>query len=294
MKKMKPNNCSILFSFLFLFITISAVTAQKDEEKGREIVRLNYYNESNSIQFLVVESVLKKGKEITPLQDRVFEIFLNSAEEANLIGRIKTDEKGKAKVFIPPSLKEAWDTLERHTFIVVHGEEEVIGDYMITKSKLTLDTVNDDGVRSIIATLMKMEAGEWVPVQDAELRIGIERLGGMLSVSDEESFVTDESGEVTAELTKLNLPGNNKGNYTLIARVDEHDEVGNIMIKKSVPWGVPVVADSEFFNKRELWSISSRAPFWLIFMAGFILLSVWGTLIYLMVQIFKIRKLGSE
>jgi hypothetical protein len=43
-----------------------------------------------------------------------------------------------------------------------------------------------------------------------------------------------------------------------------------------------------------LWATRDKAPVWLLLMAGFIVASVWGTIVFLLVQIGKIRKLGMH
>jgi hypothetical protein len=90
----------------------------------------------------------------------------------------------------------------------------------------------------------------------------------------------------------LNMPGDIKGNFTLVAQVEDNDLFGNLLAEKSVPWGTALQADSNFFNQRTLWSTRSHAPLWLLFMAYGIIIGVWSTMIYLIFQIVKIKKIG--
>ena len=64
-------------------------------------------------------------------------------------------------------------------------------------------------------------------------------------------------------------------------------------LKKPVPWGLYVKPVSNF-GERALWAARGKAPVWLMFMAYSIIAAVWGVILYLIVQIIKIRKIGQE
>ena len=293
MKQMNFNKYNILSISLLFLMQYNICLAQEDSVAASPVVKLHYYNSNNNIQYLLLESNLKKGKVLTPQQNKTYEIYLDSAD-VNLIAKVQTNEHGKAKAIIPPSLKTVWDAKLQHTFIVKSGDEEVISDYVITKAKITLDTVTTDGVKNITASVMKMENNKWTPVKDVEMKIGIERLGGILSAGETPTYTTDSTGSVTVELKRDRLPGDEKGNYILAAKVEDNDQFGNILLEKTVPWGAAIKSDNNFFNLRTLWTTRFKTPYWLLAMAYAIVIGVWGTLIYLVVQIIKIKKLGKD
>lgn len=280
-------------TILFIVFVLTVLTGQlAAQEEGKKIVKLHYVNSNNRIQYLLLESTLKKGKVLTPISNQSYKIYLDSVG-TNLISSLKTDETGKAKAFIPPSLKAVWDASSQHTFIVMGGNEEIISDFVVTKAKITLDTSNADGVRNITASIMKMEGTKWLPVADVEMKVGIQRLGGVLSAGDEDNYTTDSSGSVVVEFKKLNLPGDQQGNIVLVAKVDDNDLFGNLVAEKKVSWGTATKIDTGFFEQRTLWSTRFRTPYWLLFMAYSIIIGVWGTLFYLIRQVIKIIKLGA-
>lgn len=295
MKKLNQNKCILLFFFFSFMLLNNRLVAQEDSAVPKKVVKLHYFNSNNNLQYLLLESMLKKGKTLTPQKNKAYQLYLDSSNVENLISKMQTDEKGKAKAFIPPPLKTVWDASAQHTFIVMSGDEEIISDYIITKSKITIDTATTDSVRNIIVTLMKWENNAWVPSPEVEMKVGIQRIGGsILSAGDEETYTTDSSGIVTVELKKDSLPGDLKGNYVLAARVEDNEEFGNLLVEKTVPWGVVTKADTNFFNQRTLWATRDRTPIWLLLMAYSIIIGVWGTLIYLVVQLIKIKKLGAS
>ncbi len=289
---MKHNPLLILF--ISLLTGIVAMAQKTDSMPGKKIISLRYFNVDNSVQYLVLQSQLKKASGVEPQVNKTYEIFLNAASPANKVATVTTGKDGKANAIIPPALKGSWESASQHIFIVNEDGEEIISDYTITKSKISIDTSNSDGVRSITVGVMRMENGAWVPAADVEMKLGIKRLGGVLSAGDEVTYTTDSSGTVTVELIKLNLPGDAKGNYVLTALVEDNDVLGNIQGERVVPWGVALKPDNSFFETRALWSTRTRAPLWLLFMAYGIVISVWGTLLYLVVQIIKIKKIGAS
>ena len=294
MKKMKTNKYSLLLLSVFFLLQYHGSTAQ-EKSPGQVVVKLQYYNNNNSMQYLILESMLKKNKTLTPRKNIKYELYLDSMTDGTLIAKMQTNERGKAKAFIPQTLKATWDAAAQHTFIVMAGDEEIISDYIVTKSKITIDTATTDGLRNIIVTLMKWENNVWVPSPEVEMKVGIARNGGsILPAGDEETYTTDSTGIAMVELKKDSLPGDLKGNYLLAARVEDNDEFGNLLAEKTVPWGLVQKTDNSFFNKRNFWTTRNRTPVWLLLLANSIIIGVWGTLIYLVVQLFKIKKMGVD
>ncbi|MBL0236996.1 MAG: hypothetical protein IPQ02_10380 [Saprospiraceae bacterium] len=197
----------------------------------------------------------------------------------------------------PPSLKSIWEAKPMHMFMAAKDAdaEESDADLEITKSKIEIDTATEDGVSHITAKVMKAENNSWIAADEVELKVGIQRLGGMLSAGgEEETYTTDTSGSVSVDLNKEHLPGDESGNIVLVAKVDDHEQFGNLLFDLSVPWGVPTAVDQNFFKQRTLWSTQFRTPFWLLFMAYSIVIGVWGTIFYLIFQIVKIKKIGDR
>ena len=91
MKKINQNRYVLLFFVFSLMLFTNRSFAQ---EAGQEIVKLHYYNSNNSVQYLILESTLKKNKVFTPQKDKTYEIYLDSAA-TNLVAKVKTDAAGK-------------------------------------------------------------------------------------------------------------------------------------------------------------------------------------------------------
>lgn len=291
MKKIRSYTYSLLLTLLFIAFS-AKLHAQEDAAKT--VIKLNYYNNNNGIQYLLLSSMLKKNKILTPVANKKYKLYLDSSNEATLIAELRTDAVGIAKTFISPRLKKAYESSASHTFILMDSTEEVINDYTITRTKLSIDTATEDGVRNITASVMKWQDSSWAPAGEVEMKVGIRRQGGILPAGEEETYTTDSTGLVTVAVNKLKMPGDENGNYIIAARVDENEFYGNLLVEKTVPWGMPTKIQEGFFDQRTLWSTQMRTPLWLLFMAYSIVIAVWGCMIYLIFQIFKIKKLGDK
>jgi hypothetical protein len=225
------------------------------------------------------------------------DIYFNEAGPNNLLGKVITDDIGKGRIGLPPSFKNNWDSLNEFKFFAQSeppsGQDALSADITIKKAILTVDTTSEDGARMVTAELKEKIGDAWVPVKDIEMKLGIKRMQGNLSVGDKDTYTADSTGVSSALFIRDSIPGDQKGIIMLVAEVDDNDTYGNLVIEKVVNWGKPTTAQKDFFAQRTLWSIGSEAPMWLLFTVWAIALGIWGTIIYLVFQILKIKKLGT-
>jgi hypothetical protein len=294
--KSKNKNKIIVLALALLAAAPFRVFAQ-DSAKNDLVMNLGYFMKNNKVVYLMVNTKTKIDKKFQPVEGMVVNLYLDNDSASNLIGKITTNEKGLAKAIIPPNLKTAWDGSSAHTFLGVSAStkqfDETTAEAAITKTKITIDTLAGAEARTVTASVFALAGGEWVPAADVEMKIGIVRSGGsILSAGDDPTYTTDSTGTITAEFKRDMLPGDKSGNIVLIAKVEDNDQYGNLLSEKTVPWGVALKPGKNFFDQRTLWTTRYRTPLWLLFMAYSIIIGVWGTIIYLVLQIVKIKKLG--
>jgi hypothetical protein len=278
------------------FIIATKIFAQS--EKSGLMLNLRHFTENNSSQYLKVQVQLKANNKLQPMKDAVVKVYLDSVSLTNLIAKIKTDENGSAQTIVPAGLKNIWAAASNHKFIAIAKanpkEEGTTTELEIAKSKIEIDTLNENGTRSVTATVFSYNKGEWLPAKDVEMKIGVERLGGSLKIGDEETYTTDSLGQVKGDFKLDSLPANDKkGNIVLVAKVEDNDQFGNLLIEKTVPWG-KYYQHENTFGQRSLWAARFKAPLWLLLMAYSIVAAVWGVIVYLIIQIFRMKKLGEE
>ena len=295
---MKANNHHKLF-ILFLFLLGAAInkTYAQDSAAAEPVLTVRYFLPENKVPYVEINTKKKVGRKFEPITGILVNVYFNEATEKNLLGKIITGSTGLGRVAFPATFKESWDSLNEFKFVAVSDAtkrvESLSSDITIKKAILVIDTTSADGVRSVTAALKEKTGNEWVAVKEIEMKLGLKRLLGNLSVGDAETYTSDSTGIASAEFLRDSMPGDSKGFLVLVARVEDNDVYGNLVVEKPVPWGKPVLENPHFWH-RTLWSTGDRAPKWLLFIALSIIIGVWGTIFYLVRQLFNIKKMGKE
>jgi hypothetical protein len=97
---------------------------------------------------------------------------------------------------------------------------------------------------------------------------------------------TDENGEASVEIPN-NLPGDAKGNITLLVKLDESETYGYLEAAAVEKWGIPV-SDKIEDQPRSLWS--SHPPLWMLITFIILMAAVWGHYIVIVYELFRLRK----
>jgi hypothetical protein len=291
MKLLNKKSSGLLF--IAFFFAGCAAFAQ-DSGKGNLNITLSYFTENNKLPYISVKVKTKTNGKFKMVSDIPLKLYLNNDSAPNLIKAIVTNEKGEAAAVIPPSLKHQWISSVKHSFIATFdGDkkyESAKADLSVGRAKILIDTTSD---KKIIASVFELKDTSWVPVKAVDVTIAIKRLDAYLNVNETATFATDSTGQASADFKRDNIPGDANGNIVIVAKVDDNDQYGNLLIEKTVPWGAKFIPVNNF-NKRTLFATSGKSPIWLLLIAGSIVISVWGVLIMLVINLIKIKKLGIE
>ena len=282
------KNLIIILGFLPI-----ALMAQ-NPEKGTLVVGIRYFNNNNTTHHLVFKTKSKVDGKFKIIPDIKLTVYITSdADKANLLGTVITNDVGDAVLLIPPSAKNEWIKSPNQTFVAVSTAtqqfEEARGELAITKAKLQIDTAEGKIVNAKLVALIDTV---WTAIADVEMQIGVKRLDGNLSVNETPTFTTDSSGAATTEFKRDSLPGDTKGNLVLVASIIDNELYGNLTAEIAVPWGSKFTHISNF-DHRSLFARRGYSPLWLELLAYSIVVVVWGIIIFLVLQIRKIKQLGA-
>lgn len=283
-------------SFLVLCIALvpQFLMAQAVEKNSLSLT-LKYYNDNNITHHLLVQAKSRIDGKFQNVPNIPVQFYISSdAEKANLLGKAITNERGMAMIEIPPTAKVEWLKSPNQNFVVIGAAtskfEEGRGELTVTKAKIKIDTAAG---RIVNAKLVALVDTTWTPIAGVDVVVGVKRLGGLLNVNETQTYPTDSSGSVMAEFKRDSLPGDQKGNITLIATVVDNETYGNLSSEMVVPWGTQSVYMTNF-NHRSLFARRGYSPIWLELLAYSIVVAVWSVIIFLLVQIKKLKKLGVE
>ncbi|HWB24039.1 MAG TPA: hypothetical protein VG738_01105 [Chitinophagaceae bacterium] len=274
-------------------VVFACIKSFSQAAKADLILNLGYYNNNNHIQYLKAITKAKIDGKFQMVPGIHLSFYITAQSPEHLLGKGITNDKGIAVLFIPPSAKDEWMKSSQQSFFVVSEASKQYdatqGEADVTKAKIKIDTADE---RKIVATLLALKDSVWVPVKGVDMKVAIKRLGGDLNVNESPTFTTDSLGMISADFKRDSLPGDSKGNLTLVAKVEDDDTYGNVTSEKIVPWGKAVNYVSTF-DKRTLFARRGRSPIWLELMAYSIIAVVWGILLYLVGQLIKVKKLGT-
>jgi hypothetical protein len=125
------------------------------------------------------------------------------------------------------------------------------------------------------------------PIEDLDLYLYVQRTFSRLPIGDYFN-TTDENGRVKIEFPH-DLPGDTAGNVVVIASIEEDENIEAAERSKVAGFGIPANIDPAE-NKRSLAAASAYAPISLLILVNGFILVVWGIIVYIFLQIFRIRR----
>ncbi|MEP7237134.1 MAG: hypothetical protein ABI685_04705 [Ferruginibacter sp.] len=270
-----------------------ADSTKKEEPAAREasslisplLTFLSVQNGDKSIDLKTVLTAKLKGSVIKLRQLKITFLQLTNGTEKEL-GFIITDGFGKAVFNIKTdSLK--LDKEGKLNFKAVFAGNKYMdaanAELSIKRARLEITPVKDDSLLSVKVKLVDIGTGKEIPVPETVLGIFVHRSFKPLKIGE---GTTDENGEATVEVPN-NLPGDAKGNITLMVKLDENEIYGNLETAVMQKWGVPV-SDQLNALPRALWS--AHPPYWMLITFIVLMSTVWGHYLVIIIQLFRLRK----
>lgn len=248
-----------------------------------DLISIQKNDKSVDLKISVKAKIEKKMRKMYGLKVNVFQVT-DSAEQE--LGSVITDRNGLAVFTIKPEQVTTNAEGMLHFKAVlgpVKKMESTEGEVTVKRALLTITPVKEDSLYSVQVKLVDLATGEETPVPQAVLGIFVKRSFNPLKIGE---ITTDESGEGSAEIANT-LPGDAKGNITLLARLDENETYGNLEAAVVQQWGVPV-SDKIEDQPRALWS--SHPPLWMLITFIILMLAVWGHYIVIVYELFRLRK----
>ncbi|MBL7738852.1 MAG: hypothetical protein JNK14_06500 [Chitinophagaceae bacterium] len=293
----KPIKQVIAMISLFMMLLVPAgLVAQEDstaaEEAPEEPALI-----SPSIDFTVVQkgdntvdlkAILKakvKGSQYRLYKMKiVFTALSDSAEKE--IGNVITDGNGIAFLNVKTDqlITDAEGKLHfKASFAGNKSAESAEEELAVKRGKLIITPVKEDSLLSVQVKFVDMSSGTETAVPETDLGLFVKRQFKPLKVGEGK---TDENGEVSVEIPQQ-LPGDARGNLTLLARIEDNEDYGAVEASVIQPWGTPV-SDKIEELPRALWS--PHPPLWMLVTFIILVGVVWGHYIVIVYELFRLRK----
>lgn len=291
---------SLLGATILLFVASNAVAQTESDStaggKGEASIELRYTEANNKTKILEATVKTKVEGSWVGVNGVAVQFYRNEAIPEQLLGTASSNNKGLAMLILPEGEEKHASPSFEYTYIAAIENDARFEDteeaVTVAESDFEMTLEEEDSVRQVRISLKAMDAeGKEVPVGEVEVNLFVQRLFGLLPLS-EDPETTDEEGEAVVEFP-ADIPGDTAGNLIVVARVDDHERFGNLEFRRKINWGVPLVIDPAQ-SKRELWSSRANAPIYLIVIVNAMLIGIWGVILYIVYQAFKIKKLGRS
>jgi hypothetical protein len=151
------------------------------------------------------------------------------------------------------------------------------------KITLTFEKVDSLNVCKAFVT------SEGKPVVEVPVNLSVKRLFSNLPIGD--AIATDSTGVATFEFPQ-DIPSRN-GKLTIFATIVEDEIYMDTKATGEVDWGTVVVTDNSNVNERSIAAGRDGAPIYFIISSLLVIGLFWGVIIYAVLQVFKIKKLGK-
>jgi hypothetical protein len=296
-RSIQKNRVLPALAFVLAMLFAPSITnAQKDsskkdapadkEEPSQLSPSVTFTGVQKSSDTVELETVLKakyKGAFIKlPLLKVKFLQVIDTATKE--LGFVITDQMGKAVLNYKVDPKTSGKDGKLHFKAVFAGNKSMEAaeeELTVKRAKLDITAAKEDSVLNVRIKLVDL--GTDSAIKGTVVGIFVRRSFSALKIGE---GTTDENGEATVEIPN-NLPGDAKGNITLLAKLDENETYGNLEASVVQKWGIPV-SDKLEDQPRALWS--SHPPLWMLITFFILMGIVWGHYIVIVVQLFRLRK----
>jgi len=290
--KTKLFKFSVIAILIGLFVNTNSVAQDNKAKDFKMLYKFTTTKQADNSRLLEVSFIArhkKNRKNKIPIFDAEINFYNITEGENILLGTAKTNKKGLATLTLSENQSYFTDkdgyinlkaVFEKTAAIKLYEKSISVKDLMLD---LNLEEI--DSVKTVILKAYTLDSlNTKIPITDAEVIFSI---GGMISNMPIEQ-ATIEDGRYEFEFP-TNIPGNIDGNLDVFVSVEDHEEFGNVIQKKTINWGN--------FNKKitkkenTLWS--DAAPIWMYIVLTVLLVGVWANYAYTIFNLFKMKKEGK-
>lgn len=276
---------STLLILMLLTMSLSPGFGQKQKLR----IQLDYHNIENS-KYLKFKVITKIDKVYQPVPGVIVDLYKKDQSAENKLASIKTDALGLGEYRIESNFFNSIDSITVYIASITNDsnfkdkskEIEIYGAIFEVNYKVM------DSVKTMMISLNDSNRNR---VGDVEVKIYVKRLFGLLPIGGD-YLKTDVNGNLNVTVPD-DIHGDKEGNIVLISRIEDNDEYGNLEKSVVINWGV-LKSFEEDSRVRALWGNRANAPISLVVVANSIILGIWIVIVYIIYQLYVLKKLGKQ
>jgi len=288
------NQLKIRFIFLALiglFLSSAGfqdLYAQTKVKKNKVRLKVNYFKIMDHEVYFKIQAGARVGSDNVNVSNIDLAVINEVDGEEFELGTATTNMKGESKFVL-----ENFNLLKPDSSNFYNVTVSFKGNDAFTKASKSIsfkdaaikaELITKDSVNYIKATLIDKSIDS--VMDNMSLTVQAQRLFKPLYIGDEFN-VTDENGMIVVPIEE-GIPGID-GNLNLEVVLMDSDDFGTVKAILVAPVGTPIV-DESTFDQRKMWSARNKTPIFLLIFTNLIILAMWGLIIYLTTNLFKISK----
>lgn len=288
-------------TIVFLLIFASFNTALFSQEKVEPSMSLNYIKDYKDGPTIKVVLQYKEDKTYLPAQNVKLTLFKGPESQPDVenddgqddetlnlakVSEVETNQDGEAYFYLKPDALGVDQQNYEVTLVDDPKFEDLTESITFQDAVIEASIIENEDTRSI---QVKFTDAKGEPVAEQYLNIGLQRLFGVMQVGEEPYYVTDEQGEVVVDIQEELF--SKSGKLDFIIKLDESDTYGTIIELVNGEFGT-VMEAKDSYDERTMWASALKAPLVVMIVPNVLLLGIWGTILILIINLFKIYKLN--
>jgi len=272
-----------------LFLVVLSVflgTSVFAQDKVR--LKAEYVKVMNEGVYFDIQATAKVNDENVNVSNIELVIYNLVGDEQVELGKTKTNMQGKSRFKLKDLSTIKPDSSNTYNIDISFAGNDKFSDasksISFKNADIVAKLVSIDSVYYVTATLIDKSTDSLMVGES--LKVQIQRLFKPLPIG-EEFNETDEDGTILVSIPE-GIPGVN-GILAIEVVLSESEEFGTVKAIVNAPIGKPVV-DESTFDQRTMWSPRSKTPLFLLIFPNLLTFAIWGIIIYLITNLFKINK----
>jgi 5-hydroxyisourate hydrolase-like protein (transthyretin family) len=276
---------------LLILLLMSPFTSAFSQE-GNElqtVLKLEYFH-IDSTQKLTATLRSKESGKFSPVEGMEITFKYKKGDTETALGTASTNKKGKGSVEIPGEILTSGGDKGIYSFEATFAGKDkypaASGETSIKPLRLEMSFNQQEADKVANLKAFELDASNnWVPVENLDIQFYVPRTFSLMNVG-KSSFV---NGLTSIEFP-TSVPGNQLGYLTLLAKIEDNEQYGNVEVSGTINWGKPLPPA----NIIERGLGDTDAPLWMVYTLIVLLSLVWFHYMYVIFTVFRIRHLGKS
>jgi len=278
----------VLIVFIISIFNFQSVYAQEGKKNSVRL-KSDYIKIMDSTSYFNIKAFARIDKENIDVAHIDLTVYNVQGDDEIELGTVTTNMHGECKFFLKDLSTFSVDsTTNAYNFnIAFKGNDaykRTSKEVSFRDASILADFVVQDSLNYVSATLKETTTDS--VLSDQILNVQVQRLFRPLKIGEEFNS-TDENGTILVNIPD-GIPGVD-GNLIIEVVLADSDDYGTIKALVKAPVGVPIV-DESTFDERTMWSPRNKTPIFLLIFPNLLIFGIWGLIIYLFINLFKISK----